>query len=156
MRFSICAFLFLLILSFVLLSCTQPQSEEAIQQMFDSIRIQWTEGFNGGDAASISALYVDDAKLLPPNNETISGKQEIQNYYSWTTPGGQTITIETLDTHYKGDLACGMGTYNVTVQQEGQVAEDKGKWINVIKQQPDGTWKVVYHIWNSDLPVPVQ
>jgi len=31
---------------------------------------------------------------------------------------------------------------------------DKGKYVTVYRKQPDGKWKVVADIFNSDLPAP--
>ena len=33
-----------------------------------------------------------------------------------------------------------------------QPVKDKGKYLTVWKHQPDGTWKIVRDINNSDLP----
>jgi ketosteroid isomerase-like protein len=34
----------------------------------------------------------------------------------------------------------------------GKPINDRGKYLAVWKKQPDGTWKCVMDIWNSDLP----
>jgi ketosteroid isomerase-like protein len=50
-------------------------------------------------------------------------------------------------------LAYSHGTYEVTVNDpEGNPVTDKGKWVTAWEKQPDGTWKIVADIWNSDGP----
>ncbi|MEE8113118.1 MAG: hypothetical protein V3T23_02065, partial [Nitrososphaerales archaeon] len=52
-----------------------------------------------------------------------------------------------------GDLAYSHGTYEETVNDpEGNPVTNKEKWVTVYEKQPDGTWKVVADIWNSDGP----
>ena len=52
-----------------------------------------------------------------------------------------------------GDLAYSAGTSEDTINDsEGNPVTERGKWVVVLKKQPDGTWKVVIDIWNSDGP----
>jgi ketosteroid isomerase-like protein len=43
------------------------------------------------------------------------------------------------------------GTWN---DPEGNRVTSQEKWVAVYKKQPDGTWKCVVDIWNSDQPAP--
>ena len=47
-----------------------------------------------------------------------------------------------------GDLAYLIGAYRLAMKG----AQDRGKFVEVWKKQPDGQWKVVADIFNSDLP----
>ena len=40
---------------------------------------RFTTAFNGGDAASLAALYTEDGMLLPPNAKPVNGRQNIQD-----------------------------------------------------------------------------
>ncbi len=52
-----------------------------------------------------------------------------------------------------GDLAYSAGTSEETINDpEGNPVTERGKWVAVYKKQPDGTWKCVVDIWNSDQP----
>jgi ketosteroid isomerase-like protein len=52
-----------------------------------------------------------------------------------------------------GDLAYIVGTNEITVNDaEGNPVITPGKWVAVWKKQPDGSWKTVLDIWNSDGP----
>ncbi|MBE3072836.1 MAG: DUF1579 family protein, partial [Acidobacteria bacterium] len=47
------------------------------------------------------------------------------------------------------------GNYTMTMAFPGAPAvTDKGKYVEIHKKQADGTWKVKYDSWSSDLPVP--
>ncbi|MCX6635202.1 MAG: DUF4440 domain-containing protein, partial [Acidobacteria bacterium] len=54
-----------------------------------------------------------------------------------------------------GDVAYSHGTYAMTMNDaKGKPVNDKGKFVTVYRKQPDGKWKVVADIINSDLPAP--
>jgi ketosteroid isomerase-like protein len=54
-----------------------------------------------------------------------------------------------------GDLAYSVGTYELTMNDpKGKPVTDRGKYMTVWKKQPDGQWKVVTDMYNSDLPAP--
>jgi hypothetical protein len=66
--------------------------------------------------------------------------------------GWQPTTVEVSTA---GDLGYTVGTYESTLQDEhGNPVTDRGKYVTVWKKQPDGKWKVVADIFNSDLPAP--
>jgi ketosteroid isomerase-like protein len=53
-----------------------------------------------------------------------------------------------------GDLGYLYGTYSMTMNDaQGKPVNDSGKILEVWKKQPDGKWKCVADIWNSDLPM---
>lgn len=47
-----------------------------------------------------------------------------------------------------GDLAYQVGTFAV----RGTPQPEEGKFVNVLKRQADGSWKVAVSIFNSDRP----
>jgi ketosteroid isomerase-like protein len=58
-----------------------------------------------------------------------------------------------LKTSRSGDLGCTSGTTENTFKDaSGKTATFKGKYLTVGKKQADGSWKVLYDMFNSDLP----
>ena len=56
-------------------------------------------------------------------------------------------------------LALGMGytlgNYEMSFNDPaGKPVNDKGKYVSIWAKQPDGKWKVVVDMFNSDLPAP--
>jgi ketosteroid isomerase-like protein len=50
-------------------------------------------------------------------------------------------------------LAYTSGTTEATFKDaSGETASFKGKYLTVWKKQADGSWKVLYDMFNSDLP----
>jgi len=123
------------------------------QALRDGTR-RFMEAFHRGDAAAAADFYTEDAKILPPNMEMVSGKQAIQAFWKMGMDMGvRKINLETVEAGYDGDIAYERGVSTVTIQPEGgQERTERGKYLVVLKRQADGSWKVAVDIWNSDLP----
>ena len=110
---------------------------------------------NGGSLDGLVAVYAEDASLLPPNEPGLKGRQAIRQYWGRTLDA-YTLQFEltTDDVDGKGDLAYVRGRYKLTAspRKSGDaVVADEGKFVEVLKRQPDG-WRYAIDIFNSDLP----
>ncbi len=137
-----------------------PQVDIAAEQaaIRDLSDVQWLNAEQAKDVDTVLSFFADDASLFPPNAPIVTGKEAIRAHLS-EEYSGQDFAISWQTTKVEvsrsGDLAYSHGTYEVTVNDaEGNPVTDKGKWVTVWEKQPDGTWKVVADIWNSDGPPP--
>ena len=123
------------------------------QEMSEGTR-SFVEAYNRGDAAAAADHYTEDAKLLPPNQEMVSGKRAIQEF--WQTAmdmGVRRINLGNVEVVYDGNVAYVRGVSTVTIQPEGgREMTERGKCLVALKRQADGSWKLAVDIWNSDLP----
>ena len=55
-----------------------------------------------------------------------------------------------------GDWAFSRGTYTFTGTKKagGKPIQIIGKFIHILKRQPDGSWKLTRDCWNHDKPFP--
>lgn len=130
----------------------------AVRHAIEDGRAAWTEAALAGDAASLAALYAEDAIVQAPNAPRMVGRAAIQaGYAEWfaTAPFRDlTITTEGVDVSESGDLAWAYGDYTSTISlADGTTIEDSGKWLS-IHENRDGTWVYAALTWNSDLAVP--
>jgi uncharacterized protein (TIGR02246 family) len=116
----------------------------------------WGQAQTAGDAAALSDQYADDAVRLDPNAPMKMGKEAIHSalraYFGQYRDEAVDVAE---DVRVIGDLAFARGTYvaKSTPKVPGAaVVDDKGKWVDVYQRQPDGAWKMIVDIWNSDLP----
>ena len=59
------------------------------------------------------------------------------------------------DVSTSGDLGFTTGAYTITTTNgAGKAVTEKGKYVSIWKKQPDGLWKIVEDIGNSDAPPP--
>jgi ketosteroid isomerase-like protein len=110
----------------------------------------YNEAFNRGDAAGCAAFFTDDVILMAPDEPMIRGKKAFEEIYRsrMATSSGGTHSNELVEFGVDGDLAYQIGTYAI----EGANPPEKGKFLNVLKRQADGTWKVAVSMFNSDAP----
>jgi uncharacterized protein (TIGR02246 family) len=105
-----------------------------------------------GDAAAVAAVYTSAAQVFPPNQDIVTGRAAIQQFYQGLIRAGvKGVPLTTREVEAQGDTAYEVGTYRVT--GDGNKVLDSGKYVVVWKRE-DGKWKMHRDIWNSNLPPP--
>jgi uncharacterized protein (TIGR02246 family) len=112
---------------------------------------RFMDAFRRGDAAGVAALYTEDAKLLPPDNQMMIGPLAIQSFWQGAMSMGiKEAKLETLEVESRDDLAYEIGRYELMIQpQGGESITGIGKYVVVWKNQ-DGAWKLHVDIWNAN------
>jgi uncharacterized protein (TIGR02246 family) len=126
---------------------------ESIREDITSANQNFMDAFRRGDAAGIAALYTDEAKLLPPDSQMMSGREAIQSFWQGAIDMGiKEAQLETVEVEAEGNLACEVGRFALTVRPEGGGDTTlTGKYVVVWKNQ-GGTWRLHFDIWNTDGP----
>jgi ketosteroid isomerase-like protein len=105
-------------------------------------------------AAYAKLYYAEDATVLAANMPPTKGMAAIQTLLQAFPPTSE-FKVEILDLDGRGDLAYVRGAYSMTLSPTGAPpVTDRGNYVEVWKRQVDGSWKVVYDSWSSELPVP--
>jgi ketosteroid isomerase-like protein len=122
--------------------------EEAIKDM----DARWAETFNRGDTSALIGLHSDDFLLLPPNSPAQKGAAAgISGFQELLDAGWKNISFNTVQFHSDGDLGYHVGQYSADVPAEdGSTAKETGKYIDIYKRLPNGTWKICVTMFNSD------
>ncbi len=106
------------------------------------------------EAAGLAALYAEDAQVLPPGMDAVSGRAAItalwQSFIDAGFTGVKLEVVEVHEVHGMGEMAGEVGRYELT-DADGAVA-DRGKYI-VLWKKVGGEWKLYRDIWNSSMPV---
>jgi uncharacterized protein (TIGR02246 family) len=100
---------------------------------------------NQGDAEALTALYADDAVLLPPNHEPIHGREAIGEFWRQGTDTG--LEVRTLRLEVGGDVAYLVGRYHLPPTEQEEA--DSGQYVLCLKRQADGAWKLTADMWNG-------
>jgi ketosteroid isomerase-like protein len=110
----------------------------------------WSKAYNQSDAAGCTAMYAEDAMMLPPNQTMARGKQAVKEFNQrMLDQVGGNISNRIIEFGVAGDLAYQVGTYAITDTK----TPDEGKFVNIFRQQKDGSWKLQVAIFNSDKPL---
>ena len=108
---------------------------------------------NASDADRCSAVWAADGVLMPPHHPSVHGHQAIAQYFrTLFSRSSFRFAFTSSHIHLSGDTALERVTYTVTVRtgEDAPPIEDAGKGLHVYRRQPDGSWKLMYDIWNSD------
>ena len=112
----------------------------------------WQKNFGSDNLKGVAALYTEDACRMPPNAETIKGRDAIVAHLNgMKEEGAAKVKIGVTADETSGDMAHGTGTYEILGADDSHI--DHGKWMNVSKKV-GGKWLIQCDIWNSDMPVP--
>jgi len=116
---------------------------------------EYDQASNAEDIEAMMALYLDGAVRMNPNMPASVGKEAIREYYlaSWAEADAN-VTNQAVGVQVSGDLATARGTWSgrIVPADGSEPYDDQGKWSAAWQRQPDGSWKTLWDIWNSDLP----
>jgi ketosteroid isomerase-like protein len=138
-----------------LLACSAPQPQMDMAQVRTAIEennAKFSAAFSEGDMAALSALYTEDAMIMPPNSERVTGRTAIQEAFSGLrNMGFSNLNLTTDEIIGSGDFVSEVGSYTINLPGG---AQDSGKYLVFWKKDADGHWKLHRDIWNSSLPLP--
>ena len=133
---------------------TQAKSRAAI----DSGHHAFLAAMKANDADALITLLTTDVEFLPPNDSSRIGREGVRTWFNGIVAQFKTTDVSVSDRNVivSGDWGIERGNFTWTLTPVAGGAEiiDKGKVIAIWHQEPGGTWKVKYDIWNSSIPPP--
>jgi ketosteroid isomerase-like protein len=143
-----------ILLSVVLIGCktetetSKPATPEELSQM----NKDFAKALNDKDAEAASLLYSEAASLLPPNEQIVTGRENIKKYWQDALDAGTTnVSVSTISTGSNGDLGYEIGRFQLSYPgADGKMVVEKGKYTEILKRTVNGKWISIYGIWNSD------
>jgi ketosteroid isomerase-like protein len=121
----------------------------------DDMHRVFSEAFNRGDLDALVDLYEDEAAFLPqPGAPAVVGKGDVREALkAFVGLQDASIAIETKASVETGDLAFNIGRWCLTaVDPEGKPLTLGATTSEVLRRQPDGTWRyVIDNPWGDAL-----
>lgn len=96
--------------------------------------------FNTGDVQTVLKMYDFDGIIVPEPGKPVSGREKFEEAIKGILAIKGKMDIKTVYCLQTGDLAVGRSEWNIT---DGEEIKVSAKGIEVMKQQADGTWKIV-------------
>ena len=96
--------------------------------------------FNTGNIATVLSMYDFNGIIVPEPGKPVSGKEKFEEAIKAILSIKGKMEIKTVYCLQTGNLAVGRSEWNIT---DGNEVKVSAKGIEVMKQQPDGTWKIV-------------
>ena len=105
-----------------------------------------------GDEAKLGPLYTEDAVLYNPDEPAITGREAIVASYGLLPPMKE-VVLELVEIEGYGDMAYVRGTARLVMPGEnGEDVVLVGKYLEIHRKQPDGTWQMSRDAFNLDAP----
>ena len=123
---------------------------EDVRAAIRAVNKMFCSAFKRASAAEIAALYAVDGQILPPNGDTITGTNALQEFWQGAFDMGlKEAKLESSEIDVFGGTAVEVGRYAIAAA--GGVEADRGKYITIWKNH-GGQWKLHRDIWNSSKP----
>jgi uncharacterized protein (TIGR02246 family) len=107
------------------------------------------------DFATWASLFLDDAVIYPPNEPAVKGRAAIRAWLEKFPPITE-FKLNNEKVEGREDLAYVLGTYTMTITPPGTPGsvKDSGKFVTIVRRQPNGRWLAAVDMFSSDLPPP--
>lgn len=127
-----------------------------IQQIIRDIAQDYAKCMNARDVDRLVAFYAPDGRILAPFKPMVQGPMAIRHLteemYKETDP--RNVKIETEYVEVNENLAFSVGTFAMDAMlPTGKRVDYRGKWVTTLRGDEGKDWKIVFHIYNGDLPI---
>lgn len=129
-----------------------PRSKKELH----ALETEFTTLMNAGEIDRlVDTFYTEDVTLLPPNAPLVKGPEAVKARFEEMAEIFSDVSLEPGRVYTSGDMAVVQGTYRATLRlPDGSQTEDRGKYIEVFRRDPGGSWRCFLDTFNSDLGPP--
>ncbi len=118
-----------------------------LRDMGDTLKVQ----INIRDTAAIAAIYAPNGSIMPPNAETVTGREALDAFWVEFLATGNIVNIKANQVRANGDIGYRVGTYTIASPHNELIY--RGKYVEVWHHGNEG-WRLMYDIFNSDRAQP--
>jgi len=117
---------------------------------------QFIEAVKAGDIPTIVSLYTDSAVLMPPNDMSLWGSKELEEWHQEYFADFSVVTFAEIEREVTmmGEYAVERWAYMVAIQplHGGERIRDDGRFLAVWKRD-GGRWRMSQAMCNSMRPI---
>jgi uncharacterized protein (TIGR02246 family) len=141
-------------------SSAAPSDTAADLKAISALRDAYVVAFAAEDAAKTAATFATDGVLMEDKAQQITGRDAIRAHYEKMMAGMETdIQLKSEETVVNGDWAFDRGQSWLHLMSKDPKSTmpmimDQGKYVAILKKQPDGAWLVSKVIANSNIGPP--
>jgi uncharacterized protein (TIGR02246 family) len=138
-----------MVLAALFLVATADQAE--IQALFDRLMA----ADNRSDVEAVLECYAKDAVLLPPGGASVQGVENIRPRYEGLFAASRLeVRMDVESIEVKNGLAFSRGfTRGRTVPRDGAPPREiHDRYLMVLRQGPEGAWKIAALMWGPVAP----
>jgi len=107
----------------------------------EEVHATLANAFNTGDVNTVLSMYDVTGIIVPEPGKPVSGKENFEEAIKGILSIKGKMDIKTVYCIQTGDMALGRSEWSITDNGEVKIS---AKGIEVMKQQTDGSWKVLF------------
>jgi uncharacterized protein (TIGR02246 family) len=114
------------------------------------------EAVNHGDVEAEVSRFTRDGVYMWPDGPSIVGRDSLRAWFERRFSRVDVeLSAQTQEVRVLGEWAFERGTYVAFIKPKGTAVVDtvRGKHLNILQRQPDGTWKIARRMRNRDRPL---
>jgi ketosteroid isomerase-like protein len=139
-------------------ACAPPAAEdpEIARSDLRQADAAFTQALADRNLEAWLAFYAPDAVMYPPNQTAVVGPDQIRlaGEEAFAIPGfAFMLSTSQVVVGSGGDVGYTHGIARISYAGPGGTVASRGPNLHVWRKQPDGAWKIVTDIWNSDQPI---
>ena len=134
-------------MSQAVLGTLTPEDLAAINAATD----QFTSLVVAGDFDAACELYTPNVVVMPPHHPVCHGRAAAMQWMA-SIPRVTRFDVDNQGIDGRADLAYVRGVFSITLQTPDGPVDDVGKFLEIRRRQPDGSWLIEADIFNSDRP----
>ena len=136
-----------LLAAFIMVTACSQAPQSADPSVITSRSDNWETALNAKDVDALVELYTTEARLMPPNDEAMSGHDAVRSMFGGMIDAGLSGELTTVEAMVSGDIGYNLGVYEL---QSGDEVVDTGKFMETWRRDEDGQWRIANDIWNSN------
>lgn len=129
---------------------------EVFKAAVQDIWNKYSAAMNAENSDFWISLWDENGIQMPPNAPAVVGKPAIEKGIreSYQALDWEKFTIYLEEVKVAGDWGFARGTYSASIspKAEGETVFIDGKYLTILKRQPDGSWKIFRDCFNSNVP----
>lgn len=94
--------------------------------------------------------YAPSAEVVAANGESMRGRSNIQAWLNRFPPISD-WKLTDVEIDGAGEVAYVRGSYSMLLSSRAKLPFDHGKYLEVWRKQADGSWKVIRHVFSSEV-----
>lgn len=127
----------------------QPQDAPVETKVVDELVNRWLVAFNTRDRKALGALYTADARLYLHGHPSVSGRKNIEEFWSEDMKVDAPMTVLNVTHTVPGfDMTLVHGNYQVLNRVTGIVL-GHGRFAHIWVRNGDGDWQLDRDLWNQ-------
>lgn len=135
----------------------EAQSDDAAMETVKSLRDAFFASYEAETPEEAAGQFAEDGVLMPPASPSARGGEAIAQRLETFTQG-LTVSLQAISEESKelegAILDRGLLGIETTPEGADEASTDTGKYV-LLAEERDGSWRIVWLMWNTDNPVRV-